>query len=184
MNVIDIVAVIFAVIALIDGCRKGLVRAICNLAALIGSILLARKCSYLVGPWLGSLLDKADPKVIQVLSFVVVMIAAYVLLCIIVKLIDKAVKEVFLGWLNRLLGGVLSFLISFFVLSILLNVYEAVDKKHALIDEQTIENSICYDTVLHFAPTLWPMLGFDAVTWPQLPSIGKEQEQDDRVMNL
>lgn len=184
MNVIDIVAVIFAVIALIDGCRKGLVRSIGNLVALIGSILLARKCSYMLGPWLGNLLDKADPKVIQVLSFVIVMMIAYVLLSIIVKMLDKAVSAIFLGWLNRLLGGVLSFLISFFVLSILLNVYEAVDKKHVLIDEQTIGNSICYDTVLHFAPTLWPMLGFDAVSWPQLPSIGEEEPEDDGVMNL
>lgn len=184
MNVIDIVAVIFAVIALIDGCRKGLVRSVGNLAALIGSILLARKTCLQVSPWAVDLLPQVDARAVQILTFVVILMIAYVLLSIVVGLLDKAVKAVFLGWLNRLLGGVLSFLISFFVLSILLNVYEAVDKKHVLIDEQTIGNSICYDTVLHFAPTLWPMLGFDAVSWPQLPSLGKEEAEDDGVMNL
>jgi len=183
MNVIDIVAIIIAVIALIGGCRRGLVRAIGSLVALIGSILIAKRSYAQVCPWLSGLLDQADPRVVQVLSFVVIMLLVYVLLSLVVGLLDKLVKAVFLGWLNRLLGGVLSFLISFFVLSILLNVYEVIDKRHVLIDEQTIEGSLSYDTVLHLAPSLWPMLGFDSFSWPELPQ-ARQQEDQSGTMEL
>lgn len=175
MNSIDIIALILALIALIDGCRKGIVKTIANIAGVIVGIYIAKGFSYLISSWLSSCLPELDSAVVGIISFVVLFLLTLIAVRMLAKLLDSILSAIMLGWINRLLGGVFSIAMYMFVISILLNVYEYFDKEQTWIGKERIEDSYSYGIVRDFAPKIFPMLRFDKWKDYLFPS-EKEQE--------
>jgi membrane protein required for colicin V production len=60
-----------------------------------------------------------------------------------------------LGGLNKFLGGLFGALKYALIVSVLLNVFDAMDSRFPLIKAKTKEESIGYKPLLKFAPKLW-----------------------------
>lgn len=72
MNIIDIVLLVIALIALIAGWRKGLINAIGGLLALLGGLLLARLYAGDLTPVLHNWWPEMTESVVYIIAFVAV----------------------------------------------------------------------------------------------------------------
>ena len=71
------------------------------------------------------------------------------------QLFEKTLSIIQLGGLNKFLGAIVGGLKFFLVLSVLLNVFDAMDERFHLINKATKEESLTYSLVLKAGPELW-----------------------------
>ena len=71
------------------------------------------------------------------------------------RLADKLISSISLGWLNSLLGGVFGGLKFAIIISVLMNVFDALDTKFHFARPESKTESIGYYPVLKLAPSLW-----------------------------
>ena len=160
MNYFDIVIGIILLIAIVKGFRNGLIIEFASLAALILGVLGAIKFSNLTEVWL---LEHFSSNYISIISFLVTFAIIVVAVHLIAKVVDKLIKAIALGLVNRIFGSAFAFIKYAFILSILLAVFSSFDKSFNLLSEETKESSIIYDPLSEFAPRVFPYLNFDKV---------------------
>ncbi len=158
MNYFDIVIGILLIVALIKGFKNGLIIEFASLAALVLGVLGAIKFSNLTESWL---LQHFSSDYIGIISFLVTFVVIVVGVHLIAKVVDKLVKAVALGLINRIFGGAFSFVKYAFILSILLAIFTSFDRTFNLIPQETRESSIIYEPLSEFAPKIFPYLNFD-----------------------
>jgi len=154
MNKIDLILLIPILVGFIFGLFKGLVK---ELAALI-AIFLGIYGAKLFAPGVSVLLQNKihfSSQIASALAFVVVFVIIAVVLLVLAKWVDKFFDSLSLGALNKLGGGVFGALKLALVVSVLLNVFDAVDTKFTLIHSETKMSSLLYEPVKNFGPKLW-----------------------------
>ena len=70
-------------------------------------------------------------------------------------MLDKVFDSMSLGGLNKFLGGLFGALKYALIVSILLNVFDALDSRFPIIKAKTKAESIGYKPLLKLAPALW-----------------------------
>lgn len=118
MNAADIVILIILLIGIISGLARGFVRCLFGLAALVLGVMIAASAYHPLaeGP-LSFVPGEHGPEILSfVLMFLIVVIAVGVLGVI----VSKALKLASLGWLDRLAGGVLGFVMSSIVAGVVI----------------------------------------------------------------
>jgi membrane protein required for colicin V production len=145
MTTIDIILILPLALAIISGYRKGLIIEIAALVAFIIGIIaclkLTHKVILFVHPWTG------DSKWVPLICYLVVFLAVYLLVMWIGKLLEKVVKIVQLGLINRLLGVLFSLLKMCFFISLVLWLINQVH----LIPDDVKDHSVVYKALNHFA---------------------------------
>ena len=91
-----------------------------------------------------------------VLGFLVTFLVVLVLILILSKVFEGFLNALALGWMNKLAGGLFCFLRGMLVLSIVLNLYQAVDKDCSLIGKEKIKASVFYKPIRNFATSIFP----------------------------
>ncbi|HYW96847.1 MAG TPA: CvpA family protein, partial [Bacteroidales bacterium] len=93
--------------------------------------------------------------------------STFVLIVIIVHLlawaIDKLVKAVALGIVNRLAGVVFNLVKMAFILSVILSLVNYLNSFSHFISKDDQEESVLYKPVSGFAPAIFPYLKFDTI---------------------
>jgi membrane protein required for colicin V production len=79
-----------------------------------------------------------------------------VVCALLVKIIDKFLSLVTLGWINKLLGGVFGLLKFALLLSVLIHLVDMVDQRFNWIQPQVKQNSLFYKPVKAVLPTVMP----------------------------
>ena len=158
MNYFDVVIGILLIVALVKGFKNGLIIEFASLAALVLGVLGAIKFSSLTESWL---LQHFSSNYIGIISFLVTFVVIVIAVHLIAKVIDKLIKAVALGLINRIFGAAFSLLKYAFILSILLAIFTSFDKTFNLIPQETRESSIIYEPLSEFAPKIFPYLNFD-----------------------
>jgi membrane protein required for colicin V production len=74
------------------------------------------------------------------------------------KALDKIVKAVFLGFLNRLAGIVFGILKTAVILSIFLLLFDSVDENVHILPAKQKEQSKLYSPMKQLVPTLFPFI--------------------------
>jgi membrane protein required for colicin V production len=73
--------------------------------------------------------------------------------------IDKLVKAVALGVVNRLLGIGFGFLKSVLILSLVFVVMNAIDVRRPFLPKDKVESSMLYNPISDIAPAIFPIIG-------------------------
>ncbi|HEY4335025.1 MAG TPA: CvpA family protein [Puia sp.] len=136
---IDILFIIFLLLAIIRGLRHGFIIAVVSTAAWIIGIAAAIKLSAVVAGY-GKTHTHLPPRWLPVLAFLLVFLAVVIGLHAIAKLIEKAVDLAMMGWLNKVMGVLLYAFLFITTLSVLL--FYAVQVH--LISSQTVSASVTY----------------------------------------
>ncbi len=159
MNYIDIILFILLVLSAIGGFRKGLVVELASLAALILGIWGAIKFS---GITAGFFVEQFDAKWdhLQLISFVVTFVIIVILVHLVGAVVDKLVKTVMLGFVNRLAGLVFGIARGALFLSIVLLIVDRIDQSVQLLPESAKAQSRMYEPIKNFAPSLLPFIDF------------------------
>ena len=107
MTVIDIIIIVLLALAVFKGIKDGLVRQVGGIAGLILGIFLAGRFSAFLAGWMHQWID-ASESAVKAVSFAVIIIVVCLCMYLLGRLLEKIIKITTLGWINRLLGVVLS----------------------------------------------------------------------------
>ncbi len=168
MNYIDIILGIFLLWGAVKGIKNGLIVEIASLTALFLGIYGALKFSYFTSDLLVEKLHLTT-RYLHLISFAITFVVIVILVHWLAKALDKLVKAIALGFINRFLGLLFGLVKVAFILSILLVFLNVLDKKAHFLPEEKVKESILYDPVSRFAPSVFSALHFDITA----PLVGK-----------
>ena len=154
MLVIDIVLAALILFGLIRGFMKGLFVEIASLLALVLGVYGAIHFSYFASDFL---MDRTtwNEQAVGLTAFAITFIVIVILVAMAGKVLTKIADFAALGILNKLLGGAFGALKIAFILSVLLNFFDRMNKTLPFVNEETIEESVLYKPVKSILPALF-----------------------------
>ena len=152
--IIDFCYAVLIIIACIKGYSRGLIVAVFSLLAFIVGLAAALKLSAVVAGRMQNSVS-VSAQWMPVIAFAVVFIAVLLIARWGASLIDKAVKFVLLGWVNRLGGALLYCALYTLVFSICLFYAE----KLQLLHKEMLQSSATYSFIKPWGPRIIGGLG-------------------------
>lgn len=163
MTALDILILLLLVFGVVRGVWKGFVLELAGFVGIILSVYVARFYSGLVVDFLESFFGvgkEISPIFAFLLTFILSMLACHFL----ALLVDKFVSLIALGWLNKLLGGVLSLAKYILILSVLFNLFDLANKRLDLFDSGFQTKSKLYQPMKKIAPAILPCIDSNDIT--------------------
>ncbi len=166
MNYLDIVLVVLLILSAVNGFVKGFVEELSGLVALILGIWVAIHFSDTVADFM---VDRFNWNFehLSMVAFLITFLIVVILVSILGAYINKLVKAVSLGFLNRLAGLAFGVIKGALILSILLVIFNKVDEDVHIISESTKADSRLFDPIKNFAPGIFPFLDFWGENTPE-----------------
>jgi len=155
MSIIDIVLGALLLFGLIRGTMKGLFVEIASLFALVLGVFGAIHFSYFVADLIEPKVDW-DEKTMNIVAFATTFVIIVLAISLAGKALTKLADFAALGMLNKLLGGVFGALKIGLILSVLLIVFNKLNKTLPFMEEEELEESILYKPVKSLAPMIFP----------------------------
>ena len=143
MNMFDVVALIVVTYGLISGFKKGFIIEVSGMIALGVGITGAFKFSGILGNYLVIYIDW-EPKIIQIVSFILLFIGIVYIISLFAKMLTKALKVILLGGINRLLGALFGTLKWMLILCALTLVFKEVNQILTLLEDSVLKTSFSY----------------------------------------
>ncbi|NHC02254.1 CvpA family protein [Acinetobacter sp. 187] len=103
MNTLDIFILMVLLIGGLNGLRQGIVKACANLIGWICALIVGAKYATLIAPSMSAL--SPDPVVQKIAAFAFIVLIIVVLTWIVTSILNRVLKTLKLGPLNRLAGG-------------------------------------------------------------------------------
>ena len=157
MSIIDIVLGALLLFGLIRGGMKGLFVEIASLLALVLGVYGAIHFSSFAADFLQSKVDWNE-KTLNIVAFAITFVIIVLTISLAGKALTKLADFAALGILNKLLGGVFGALKIGLILSVLLMVFNKLNKTLPFIETQDLEDSVLYEPVKSLAPMVFPNL--------------------------
>ncbi len=104
MNWLDMVIMVAIGVAAFIGVRKGIIKMAATLVGLVVGVVLAGRYYALFSKWLFFI---PWPGLAKVAAFAIIFIGVMVLATVLARLLERATSAIMLGWVNRLVGGIL-----------------------------------------------------------------------------
>lgn len=143
MQTIDIIIAVLLVIGLISGLRDGLVKQVAGLAGLMGGLLLGRAFYLPLGGWMATTFSFSTDAA-HVAAFIVILILVPLLFSLVGWIVSKLLKVICLGWVNRLLGGIVGVLKFALLVGVLITGIEFFDQHNGLVSKEQKSSSVFY----------------------------------------
>ncbi|WP_024979797.1 CvpA family protein [Flavobacterium succinicans] len=143
--------------ALFKGIQNGLFAELASLVSLVIGIYIAVKFSAIMASLISSIVHW-NPYTIKtvafVLTFIVVVVGIYMLSKFFTGLADFA----YLGWINKVGGGVFRVLKAILIISIFLTLFEKINYHNFLAKKETLDKSLFFNPIQKTADFLFPSL--------------------------
>ncbi|WP_333693388.1 CvpA family protein [Flavobacterium sp.] len=153
----DIAIGILLIIGLYHGIKNGLFVEIASFISFVLGIFLAIKFSYLVRGFLeGSV--SWNPQTLQISAFVITLILVVIGVHLLAKIFTKIADFAFLGWANKLGGGVFGVLKTVLIIGVVLNLIQKINLDNQLISKEKQEKSVFYRPILDTTAFILPMV--------------------------
>jgi len=162
MNYIDLILALPFIWGIYRGFTKGLVYEAATLVALILGIYGAFKFSWFTTEILVNQLGFTG-QYLPWISFAITFIIIVVIIHLIARAMTSLLKAVALGFINSFLGILFGVLKMAFILSIILVVFEPIDRDKKFLSEESKSKSVLYGPIYNFAPSLFPSLDADNI---------------------
>lgn len=153
MKILDIIIVIWLILDIIDGFRKGFIVTTFSIAAIFLGIFLAQRFS----SWTAELLNLNN----QYAEY----IAVAVTFCVVVAAvmlgawaISKMIRMIGLGFLNSLGGGVMGLIRGVIVIGLLCMLFSNINRHNRIVSQSKLDKSYFYNPLVNIADTLFPYL--------------------------
>ncbi|MEZ4838241.1 CvpA family protein [Flavobacterium sp.] len=148
---------VLLIIGLYQGIKNGLFVEIASIISFILGVFLAIKFSYLVKGFLDDFVSW-NPQTIQITSFVLTLILVVIAVHLLAKIFTKIADFAFLGWANKLAGGIFSVLKTTLLIGIVLNLIQKINVENQLISKEKQDKSIFYRPILETTSFMMPMV--------------------------
>lgn len=173
---IDIIVITIIIAFFIRGYMKGIIIAAFSVLAIILGVLASLKLSERLSSYLLEQ-ELVTSGWAPIISYTILFIGVVILVRLIAKAIESAMRAVMLGWINKLIGGVLYAFMGAVVLSALLWLGTEI----AAIEEKHIATSKTYKYIMPVAPWVAEKVGY---VIPMAKSIFADLEQFFQKVNV
>ena len=152
--ILDVIGIILIVLFFIRGYMKGFILAAFSVLAILLGIICALKLSQAFAAWM---LAKGyvSSGWVQVVSYIAMFVAVVIVVNLLGRLLQKAVEGLMLGFINKLIGGVLYAFLGIILWSSLL----WIGNKMSIITPQTIAASKTFSWLSQVAPWFFQQAG-------------------------
>lgn len=157
MSVLDIVLLALLLFGLIRGFSKGLFVEVASLAALIAGVYGAIHFSDYAATFVEDNVEW-DEKYVNIVSFAITFIVIVLVIAIAGKALTRLADFAALGIINKVLGGIFGALKIGLILSIILIVFDTMNKTLPFASEEQLEDSVLYEPVKSLAPMIFPSI--------------------------
>lgn len=157
MNVIDIIILLCCVPAIFRGLSKGFIAQVAAIVALVLGAWMSFHFSNVVVEWLKPAID-VPAGVLQAIAFTLILVAVFVALTLVGKVLEGIVKIVMLGWLNKLLGVVFSLLKVILAIGLLILLFDSVTSALDIDCSKATGESVLYAPIKSFADVFFPYM--------------------------
>ncbi|MBR5384572.1 MAG: CvpA family protein [Bacteroidales bacterium] len=157
MTVLDIILALCFIPGIIHGISKGFLSQAAGIVSLVAGLWAAFTYKGLLFAQLKPVLNLSDT-ILLVISFTVILIAVVLLFSLIGKLLTHVIELVMLGWLNRIVGVIFSIIITAFILSILVMLFDWADTSFHILKPGATASSTLYHFLLDLGRTVFPYL--------------------------
>ena len=152
--IIDIAGTILCCVALFYGFRTGLINALFTILAVFVSTLICLKFSSLTTSWLSEI--GFNSPYLPIIGFAGTFLGAMIVLKFAGFSINKIIKEVGIGWANKIAGAVAVGGVVFMLMSIGLFYLDGME----FIPEDISERSLMYPLLIGYAPGIMDGIGY------------------------
>lgn len=157
MNIIDAIILICLIPALIQGLRKGFISQAISIISLIVGIWASAQFAGSVTAWIAQYIT-ASEQVLKIVAFSLILIAVFLALGLIGRLLESILNFAFLGWINKLLGTVLALVKTVLILGL---IALAINSAYSTFDNSLPEvfvTSKLYAVVSTTADSIFPYI--------------------------
>lgn len=157
MSVLDIVLAALILFGLVRGLMKGFFVEIASIVALVAGVYGAIHFSNFAASFL---IDKTEweEKTINIIAFAITFVIIVLVIALAGKALTKLANFAALGIVNKILGGLFGGLKIALILSVILIVFDSMNRAIPLTDEKTIEESVLYNPVKSLVPMIFPAI--------------------------
>ena len=157
MNIVDIILLICFVPALVQGLRKGFISQVIAIISIITGVWVSARFTASASTWLAQYIEGSE-QVLKVISFALIFIAVIAVMAILGRLLEGTVKLIMLGWLNRLLGMVLSLVKAGLIVGLVIMAFCSLNNTFSLVSEEVLNESVLFPPLKNMAYTVFPYL--------------------------
>ena len=155
MNILDIIILICLIPAIIQGIIKGFISQAISIISLILGVWASARFAGFVCKWLAQYITCSE-QVLNIAAFALIFIIVIILLVLLGKLLEKVIKLVMLGWLNRVLGALFATLNWLLVMGLISIAFNEINQTLGLVKPEVIAGSHLYSFITSFANLVFP----------------------------
>lgn len=171
---LDVCCLLFLILALYKGITRGFIRALLSLVAFTIGWILATIFSGKVSVYLQNHGMK-DKTWLPLLSFVIILVATFILIYLIGKALDRMTEMIMIGWLNKLSGVLLYLLLYTVMISSLVYFMEKIH----LLEKKDTEKSLTYPYISKWAPVILEKTGEIIPYLKQIPETLNPEKNEE-----
>ena len=157
MNILDIILLICFVPAIIQGLRKGFIAQAISIISIVVGIWASARFANIVTAWIGQYIT-ASEQVLKLVAFALILIAVFLVLGALGKMLEGVFRLVMLGWLNKLLGVLFALLKTMLIVGLLIIVFTSVNDTFRFVQESVLNESVLYPPLKKLAFEVFPYL--------------------------
>lgn len=157
MGIIDIIIVVCFLPAIYFGIKNGLVKQLIAFASIFFGIRLSLRFVDRLTNWASTFVF-IDETWLKIISFVLIFSAVAIIFSLVGRILEGIIKITLLGWLNKLLGIILSFAVFAIIISTILYFVDSANELIHFISDDKKEASMFYQPLLDFTKALFPYL--------------------------
>lgn len=157
MSVLDIVLVALILFGLVRGLMKGFFVEIASLVALIAGVYGAIHFSNYAATFIDEN-SQWDEKTVNIVAFAATFLIIVLAIALAGKALTKLADFAAFGIVNKLLGAVFGALKIALILSVVLNIFDSMNRAVPFTDEESIADSELYAPVKSLVPMIFPII--------------------------
>lgn len=170
MNFIDYIFIFILIFSIIGGYKNGLIAEVASIAALILGIWGAIHFSQITTEQLVRYFNFQSVH-IDIISFAITFVIIVILVHIVAATVSKMFEPGVLGVFNKMGGVIVGLLRSLLFLSIMLMIFDRIDRDMHFIPDNAKKESRMYDSIRNLAPSVFPFMNI----WDE---DGKSKKED------
>ncbi len=156
-NAVDIVMLLCFIPAVFGGIKRGFIKQVVALIALLLGVWAAWYFSSFfaenVNIWL-----ETNRILTQIIAFAAVFLAVVLVVNLIGHAVHALINVVLLGWLDKILGVIFAFLKYAFIFSVIIYLAESLNELYHFLPHETLADSVLYKMISKIAPAIFPFI--------------------------
>ncbi|MDR1056153.1 MAG: CvpA family protein [Prevotellaceae bacterium] len=160
MSVFDIIVIILLAISAVSGFHKGLIMQIFGILAIFLGVFCAFKFSGFAASLIGKFID-VNTVTLSVIAFIITVLAVWIGVILLGRLLDTMFKMVAMGLFNRLFGSVFALIKTIFIIGIIVYALNYLNLSDESFIKKDFAKSKIYGPMERLTEAAFPYINFD-----------------------